>query len=42
LQICLQFDIADHEIETLRTGFIEWVEHYEAYVVAPLPMHQCN
>jgi len=30
LHICLQFNISDDEIETLRTGFIAWVESYEA------------
>jgi hypothetical protein len=30
LHICLQFNISDNEIETLRTGFIKWVESYEA------------
>jgi hypothetical protein len=30
LHICLQFEISDNEIETLRTGFITWVESYEA------------
>jgi hypothetical protein len=33
LNICLQFEITDAEIETLRTGFITWVAEYEEYVV---------
>ncbi|KAJ7342463.1 hypothetical protein DFH08DRAFT_782878 [Mycena albidolilacea] len=29
LNLCMQFEITDEEIETLRTGFIAWVEEYE-------------
>jgi hypothetical protein len=29
LNICLQFEITADEIETLREGFIKWVEDYE-------------
>ncbi|KAJ7886593.1 hypothetical protein B0H14DRAFT_2697280, partial [Mycena olivaceomarginata] len=29
LSLCMQFEITDEEIETLRTGFIAWVEEYE-------------
>jgi hypothetical protein len=34
LNLCMQFEITDEEIETLRTGFIAWVEEYERYVTA--------
>jgi hypothetical protein len=30
LHICLQFEITTEEIQTIRTGFIRWVEDYEA------------
>ncbi|KAJ7232991.1 hypothetical protein B0H12DRAFT_1028765 [Mycena haematopus] len=29
LNLCMQFEITDDEIETVRTGFISWVEEYE-------------
>ena len=29
LNICLQFEITDEEIGTLREGFIKWVQEYE-------------
>jgi hypothetical protein len=29
LNICLQFEITDEDVETLRKGFIDWVEDYE-------------
>ncbi|KAJ7204051.1 hypothetical protein GGX14DRAFT_369096 [Mycena pura] len=29
LNICLQFEITDQEIETVRAGFIAWVKRYE-------------
>ncbi|KAJ7110208.1 hypothetical protein C8R43DRAFT_904512 [Mycena crocata] len=29
LNICLQFEITDGEIETVRVGFIDWVQRYE-------------
>jgi hypothetical protein len=29
LQICLQFEITTEEIQTIRDGFINWVEDYE-------------
>ncbi|KAJ6538261.1 hypothetical protein DFH09DRAFT_930551 [Mycena vulgaris] len=42
LNICLQFEITDAEIETVRTGFIAWVRRYEAiyfqYDVERLPI----
>jgi Transposase family tnp2 len=31
LNICLQFEISDEEIETVRAGMINWVEDYERY-----------
>ena len=31
LNICLQFEISDDEIETVRAGMIKWVEDYERY-----------
>jgi Transposase family tnp2 len=32
LNICLQFEITTDEVETLREGFIKWVEEYEKCV----------
>ena len=32
LNICLQFEIADHEVMELQDGFIRWVKEYEEYV----------
>jgi hypothetical protein len=29
LQICLQFEISTEEVQTMRKGFIKWVEDYE-------------
>jgi hypothetical protein len=29
LQICLQFDITTEDVQTVRRGFIKWVEDYE-------------
>ena len=29
LQICLQFEISTEEVQTVREGFIKWVEDYE-------------
>jgi hypothetical protein len=29
LQICLQFEITTDEVQTVRDGFINWVEGYE-------------
>jgi hypothetical protein len=29
LQICLQFEITTNEVQTVRDGFIKWVEDYE-------------
>jgi hypothetical protein len=29
LQICLQFEISTEEVQTVRVGFINWVENYE-------------
>ena len=32
LNICLQFEITDKEVEEIRTGFVQWVQEFEAYV----------
>ena len=29
LNLCLQFEITDHEVDQIRAGFIRWVEEYE-------------
>ena len=31
LNICLQFEISDDEIDTVRAGMVKWVEDYERY-----------
>jgi thiol-disulfide isomerase/thioredoxin len=32
INLCLQFEISHEDIETIRAGFITWVEGYEKYV----------
>ncbi|KAF7347089.1 hypothetical protein MVEN_01462900 [Mycena venus] len=48
LNLCLKFEITDDEIESIRTGFISWVETYETLYfqkdvsrmsVCPLTVH---
>jgi hypothetical protein len=34
LQICLQFEITTEEVQTVRDGFINWVEDYERWVIS--------
>lgn len=36
LNICLQFEITSDEIQSIRSGFIKWVEDYERYGVMQL------
>lgn len=33
LNLCLQFEISRDEIEIIRSGFAQWVQKYEAYVI---------
>jgi hypothetical protein len=33
LQICLQFETTTEEVQTVRDGFINWVEDYERWVI---------
>jgi hypothetical protein len=33
LQICLQFEITTEEVQTVRDGFINWVQDYEKWVI---------